>query len=168
METFFIVREKEQQQLRDYINSDQSELIAVYGRRRVGKTFLIQRVIGNDYAFYVAGMNDVSLLIQLSNFMQGIRKKCPDVRPVKNWLDAFFALETYLESLPEGRKIIFIDEMPWIDTPRSNFISGLENFWNSWASWRSDIKLIVCGSAANSSRSSSHSLAAEGWLSDSS
>ena len=149
MEKFFIGREKEQQQLKDYINSDQSEFIAVYGRRRVGKTFLIQRVIGNDYAFYVAGMNNVSLRIQLSNFMQGIRKKCPEVRPVKTWLDAFIALETYLESLPEGRKIIFIDEMPWMDTPRSNFISGLEHFWNSWASWRSDIKLIVCGSATS-------------------
>ena len=81
--------------------------------------------------------------------MQGIRKKSPDIRPVKTWLDAFISLETYLESLPEGRKIIFIDEMPWMDTPRSNFISGLEHFWNSWASWRSDIKLIVCGSATS-------------------
>lgn len=58
-------------------------------------------------------------------------------------------LEKYLESLPAGRKIVFIDEMPWMDTPRSNFISGLEHFWNSWASWRDDIKLIVCGSAAS-------------------
>ena len=149
MERFFIGREKEQQQLKDYINSDQSEFIAVYGRRRVGKTFLIQQVIGNDYTFYVAGMNNVSLRIQLSNFMQGIKKNSPDVRPVKTWLDAFVALETYLESLPEGRKIVFIDEMPWMDTPRSNFISGLEHFWNSWASWRRDIKLIVCGSATS-------------------
>ncbi len=121
----------------------------MYGRRRVGKTFLIQQVIGDDYVFYVAGVNNVSLRIQLSYFMQGIRKKCPDVRPVKAWLDAFIALETYLESLPNGRKIIFVDEMPWMDTPRSNFISGLERFWNSWASWRSDIKLIVCGSATS-------------------
>lgn len=149
MERFFIGREKEQQQLKDYINSDQSEFIAVYGRRRVGKTFLIQQVIGNDYAFYVAGMNNVSLRIQLINFMQGIKNNSPDVRPVKTWLDAFVALETYLESLPEGRKIVFIDEMPWMDTPRSNFISGLEHFWNSWASWRRDIKLIVCGSATS-------------------
>lgn len=149
MEKFFIGREKEQQQLKDYINSDQSEFIAVYGRRRVGKTFLIQHVIGIDYAFYVAGMNNVSLRIQLNNFMQGIQKKRPDVRSVKTWFDAFIALENYLESLPEGRKIIFIDEMPWMDTPRSNFISGLEHFWNSWASWRNDIKLIVCGSATS-------------------
>lgn len=149
MKKIFIGREKEQQLLRDYLYSDRSEFIAVYGRRRVGKTFLIQQVIGQDHAFYVAGMNNVSLREQLKNFMQGIRKKRPDVPPVKTWLDAFIALETYLESLPKGRKIIFIDEMPWMDTPRSHFISGLEHFWNSWASWRNDIKLIVCGSATS-------------------
>ena len=151
MSKLFIGREKEQEQLKDYIGSNQSEFIAVYGRRRVGKTCLIQQVIGNDYAFYVAGMNRVTMEIQLANFMQGIRKHRPDepLPHVKTWLDAFIALESYLESLPEGKKIVFIDEMPWMDTPRSNFISGLEHFWNSWASWRDDIKLIVCGSATS-------------------
>ena len=149
MNKLFIGREKEQQLLNEYISSDQSEFIAVYGRRRVGKTFLIQHVIGNDYAFYVAGMNNVSMRMQLKNFMQGIRKKKGCMPPAESWLDAFIALEDYLESLPDGRKIVFIDEMPWMDTPRSNFISGLEHFWNSWASWRNDIKLIVCGSATS-------------------
>ena len=149
MNKLFVGREKEQQQLNEYLNSEQSEFIAVYGRRRVGKTFLIQKVIGSDCAFYVAGMNKVSMRIQLKNFMQGIRKSRPEVPLAKTWLDAFIELENYLESLPEGKKIVFIDEMPWMDTPRSNFISGLEHFWNSWASWRDDIKLIVCGSATS-------------------
>lgn len=146
---FFIGREKEQKLLNDYLNSEQSEFIAIYGRRRVGKTYLIQQVVGDDYAFYVAGMNKVTMRMQLSNFMEGIRRQGGNVSTVNTWLEAFFALENYLESLPEGRKIIFIDEMPWMDTPRSNFISGLEHFWNSWASWRNDIKLIVCGSATS-------------------
>lgn len=149
MGKLFIGREKEKQQLREYINSDQSEFVAVYGRRRVGKTFLIQQVIGKDYAFFVAGMNQVTMQLQLANFMEGIRKNSPNVPAVKTWLEAFVALENYLESLPQGKKIVFIDEMPWMDTPRSNFISGLEHFWNSWASWRDDIKLIVCGSATS-------------------
>lgn len=149
MGAIFIGREKELQQLRDYIASETSEFIAVYGRRRVGKTFLIQHVVGNDCAFYVAGMSKVSMRTQLANFMEGIRRHCPDVPMPKSWLEAFIALENYLESLPEGRKIVFIDEMPWMDTPRSHFISGLEHFWNSWASWRDDIKLIVCGSATS-------------------
>lgn len=149
MGKLFVGREKEQQLLKNYINSDQSEFIAVYGRRRVGKTFLIQKVIGNDYAFYVSGMNSVSKHTQITNFMQGIRRNRPDVPMAKSWLEAFMALENYLESLPDGKKIVFIDEMPWMDTPRSNFISGLEHFWNSWASWRDDVKLIVCGSATS-------------------
>lgn len=149
MNKLFVGREKELQLLREYIGSPQSEFIAVYGRRRVGKTFLIQKVVGDGCAFYAAGMNGVSMRMQLSNFMQGISKKCPDVHLAKSWLDAFIALENYLESLPDGKKIVFIDEMPWMDSPRSNFISGLEHFWNSWASWRDDIKLIVCGSATS-------------------
>ena len=100
--SIFIGREKEQLLLKEYINSDQSEFVAVYGRRRVGKTYLIQQVIGNDYAFYVAGMNNVTMRIQLKNFMQGIRRKQPEVPLVKTWLDAFIALENYLELLPEG------------------------------------------------------------------
>ena len=149
MNKLFIGREKELQLLRDYIASDQSEFVAVYGRRRVGKTFLIQQVVGDGCAFFAAGMHKVPMRIQLANFMQGIKKHNPKVRAAKTWLEAFMALETYLEGLPAGRKIVFIDEMPWMDTPRSNFISGLEHFWNSWASWRNDIKLIVCGSATS-------------------
>ena len=93
MSKLFIGREKEQQLLKEYINSDQSEFIAVYGRRRVGKTFLIQQVIGNDYAFYAAGMNKVSMRIQLKNFMQGMRKNRPETPLATSWLDAFLALE---------------------------------------------------------------------------
>lgn len=149
MNKLFIGREKEQRLLKEYIASDQSEFVAVYGRRRVGKTFLIQQVVGEDYVFYAAGMHKVPMRIQLANFMQGIKKHNPKVKGAKTWLEAFMALETYLDGLPEGRKVVFIDEMPWMDTPRSNFISGLEHFWNSWASWRDDIKLIVCGSATS-------------------
>ena len=149
MKRLFIGREKEQRLLKEYLESEQSEFIAVYGRRRVGKTFLIQQVIGDDYAYYVSGMHGVPMRVQLANFMEGMKKKGAKCEPAKDWLEAFFALESYLESLPEGRKTVFIDEMPWMDTPRSNFISGLEHFWNSWASWRNDIKLIVCGSATS-------------------
>ena len=149
MNKLFIGREKEQRQLKEYISSDQSEFIAVYGRRRVGKTFLIQQVIGNNYAFYVAGMNNVSMRIQLKNFMQGMRKKGEDARTVDTWLDAFIALEDYLGSLPEGKKIVFIDEMPWMDTPRSGFITAFEHFWNGWAAGQDNLMLIVCGSASS-------------------
>ncbi len=149
MSKIFIGREREQQLLNEYLHSDQSEFIAVYGRRRVGKTFLIQHIIGNEYAFYVAGMNNVSMRIQLDNFIHALNKQGWHSNSISTWLEAFIALEEYLETLPHGNKIVYIDEMPWMDTPRSNFISGLEHFWNSWATWRDDIKLIVCGSATS-------------------
>ncbi len=149
MAKFFVGRENEQLLLNEYLNSDQSEFVVVYGRRRVGKTFLIQHVIGDDYAFYAAGMHDVPMRIQVAGFVENIKKKGGKVNAAKNWFEAFGALEQYLEGMPEGRKVIFIDEMPWMDTSRSNFISALEHFWNAWASWRNDIKLIVCGSATS-------------------
>ena len=49
----------------------------------------------------------------------------------------------------EEKKVIFIDEIPWLDTPRSGFLSALEYFWNSFASARKDVLLIICGSATS-------------------
>lgn len=148
-ERFFIGRKREKQLLVSYLESDESEFIAVYGRRRVGKTYLIQQVIEDEAVFYVAGIHKAPKKEQLDNFMSHIPHKGTRVPKAKSWLEAFRALSTYLETLPEGRKIIFIDEMPWMDTPKSLFIAGLENFWNGWACRRNDIKLIVCGSATS-------------------
>lgn len=149
MGNIFVGREKEQMLLQEYLRSEQSEFIAIYGRRRVGKTCLIQHVIKDQAAYYVAGMHNVEMPLQLENFVQPLRKKGYKAPKPRNWLHAFFQLEQYLESLPKGRKIVFIDEMPWMETSRSHFINGLEHFWNSWAANRDDIKLIVCGSATS-------------------
>ena len=145
-----IGREKERELLNQYIDSNESEFIAIYGRRRVGKTFLIRKMFGERLAFYMTGMDNVTMQDQLLNFTLELRKfSGKDIPVPENWLYAFNSLATYLESLPNGNKIIFMDELPWMDTPKSKFISALENFWNSWASNRSDIKLIVCGSATS-------------------
>lgn len=151
MKKDIIGREKEQKELRSWIDSDDSEFIAVYGRRRIGKTFLVRKLFGSDFAFYVTGLDNVTLQEQLLNFTVELRKFSgnDDLDVPENWLLAFVELSKYLEKLPKGKKIIFIDEIPWMDTPRSNFISALEHFWNSWASAREDIKLIVCGSATS-------------------
>ena len=92
MKRLFIGREKEQRLLKEYLESEQSEFIAVYGRRRVGKTFLIQQVIGDDYAYYVSGMHGVPMRVQLANCMEGMKKKGAKCEPAKDWLEAFFAL----------------------------------------------------------------------------
>jgi len=130
--------------------SDRSEFIAVYGRRRVGKTFLIRNVYNNKISFHLTGVANASLRMQLANFNLQISKtdEAHLYNPAENWLTAFEQLRGYLEK-QQGRKLVFIDELPWFDTVRSGFISALEHFWNSWASMRDDVVLIVCGSATS-------------------
>ena len=151
MEQKLIGREAELKLLNEYINSDKSEFIAVYGRRRVGKTFLIRKAVNDHFAFFMTGMNGVAKGEQLVNFSIALQKYAHSttLQTFKSWLLAFYALSQYIETLPEGKKVIFIDELPWMDTAKSGFIPALENFWNSWAVLRNDIKLIVCGSATS-------------------
>lgn len=149
MKEILIGREAEKKRLLQYVATEKSEFIALYGRRRVGKTFLVKQVLGNDFSFSVTGMANVSNSEQLKNFQLAMQKytRCPDVPT--DWLTAFSMLEKYLGKLKVDKKIIFIDEMPWMDGKGSGFISALEHFWNSWAAYRNDIKLIVCGSATS-------------------
>lgn len=137
--------------LQEYIASDRSEFVAVYGRRRVGKTFLIRKAVKDQFSFFVTGVYMATKSEQLTNFAIALQKysKKESLSIQKNWILAFYELSSYLETLPEGKKVIFIDELPWMDTAKSGFIAALENFWNSWAVLRNDIKLIVCGSATS-------------------
>jgi len=144
-----IGRRKERQNLSDYLHSGRSEFIAVYGRRRVGKTFLIRQTIGTGICFSITGLENVSMSEQLTNFYLSLRRVYPCAEHCRSWLEAFDQLETFLEEVKSELKILFFDEMPWLDTAKSDFISALEHFWNSWASARTDIKLITCGSAAS-------------------
>ncbi|WP_300602031.1 ATP-binding protein [Niabella sp.] len=147
-----IGRNKEQQQLKKICTSAQSAFIAVYGRRRVGKTFLIREVFNNRFDFYVTGMANVNTKQQLLNFHLALKKYDPTSKehvPPENWLMAFQQLITLLEIKTSGQKILFLDELPWLDTAQSGFMPALEHFWNSWASGRKDIILVVCGSAAS-------------------
>lgn len=137
--------------LQEYLNSERSEFIAVYGRRRVGKTFLIRKAAQEQFAFFMTGVYKATKSEQLTNFAIALQKYSgkEQFSIQKNWILAFYELSRYLETLPEGKKVIFIDELPWMDTAKSGFIAALENFWNSWAVLRNDVKLIVCGSATS-------------------
>lgn len=146
-----IGRENERKELDRSLNSNRSELVIVYGRRRIGKTFLIERHFNQTFDFWYVGVRNVSTRTQLRLFSKQLRKYSgrADYR-FQDWFDAFDALEEYLETLPADRKkIVFIDEMPWMDSSRSNFVSALENFWNGWAMSRGDIMLIATGSATS-------------------
>lgn len=151
MEQKLIGRQSELKTLRRYMDSDRSEFVAVYGRRRVGKTFLIRMTAEDSFSFFMTGVHQATKSEQLTNFAIAMQKYSgSEVLSIpKNWILAFYQLSRYLETRPQGKKLIFIDELPWLDTAKSGFIAALENFWNSWAVLRDDIKLIVCGSATS-------------------
>lgn len=143
-------RQEELQLLRQLCESGKSEFVAVYGRRRIGKTFLVREAFNYKFSFEHTGMLDAPLKEQLKEFRESLYNAGMGKTAMpKSWSEAFHLLERHLASQPEGRKVLFIDELPWMDTPKSNFIRALDHFWNSWASARRDIVLVVCGSATS-------------------
>lgn len=147
-----IGRKEEISLLQAAFMSNKSEFVAVYGRRRVGKTFLIRNVFENQFSFQLTGIANSNLKQQLRNFQYVMQTQNPTAEKTapKDWFDAFIQLSRFLETQDKkNKKIIFLDELPWLDTPQSSFVAALEHFWNSWASARKDILLIICGSAAS-------------------
>ncbi len=153
MSTKLIGRIKEQDVLQKALRSDESEMIAVIGRRRVGKTFLIRTAYNSKIDLEVTGVQNASYRAQLENFAflaQQISKSKTDLPAPKSWLEAFRQLITILEDLKKvkRKRILFFDELPWLATPRSGFLAALGFFWNNWAS-KNNIVIVICGSAAS-------------------
>lgn len=152
-----IGRKQEIAELRRTLNSGRAEFVAVYGRRRVGKTFLINEVLRDYITFRHTGLSPydrkrrVTLRDQLQNFhFSLIRHGMEGITQPTSWMEAFFLLEQFLERQDNGsRQVVFIDELPWMDTPRSGFLTALEAFWNGWACSRHNLCLVVCGSATS-------------------
>ena len=144
-----IGREYEQKLILERCNSCKAELIAVYGRRRVGKTFLVRKMFNDQFAFSFIGMYEVSRAVQLEQFRMALTQYAKKSVPrLKTWFEAFAALREYLSGLSQQEPIVlFFDELPWMDTPKSNFIAAFSYFWNSWATMVPQLKLIVCGSS---------------------
>jgi len=132
-------------------SSGKPEFVAVYGRRRVGKTFLIVEHFNNKFTFSTTGVSNGSKKEQIMAFHESLCEYFKGDVPVpKNWFEAFRLLRDQLEKDPtSAKKVLFIDELPWFDTQKSGFLKALEHFWNAFASRRPDILLIVCGSAAS-------------------
>jgi AAA+ ATPase superfamily predicted ATPase len=143
-------REKERSVLENALISKQSELLVVYGRRRVGKTFLIRQIYQKHICFELVGMYKASakehlklFKLTLFNYTQK-KSKTPTC-----WIEAFQQLKEYVDTLPKGKKkVIFIDEFPWLDNNKSSFLKAFDNFWNSYATKRTDLVVVICGSAA--------------------
>ncbi len=152
-----IGRKKEIEQLKKLYSSSKAELVAVYGRRRVGKTFLINETFENNFFFKHSGLSlddsndNKKTEIQLKSFSKSLSLYGMDTdKEIKDWFEAFFYLTKFImQSTDKSKKVIFIDELPWLDTKGSNFISAFEGFWNSFACARKDLLVIVCGSATS-------------------
>ena len=146
-----IGRTEEVQRLTEYINSNKPEFLAVYGRRRVGKTFLIRQFFRENFTFYFSGAENANKQQQLFNFTTALNKYSEmEFPPVDNWQKAFVQLENYIENVKtSGRKVIFIDELPWLDNAKSGFLSAFEYFWNTYASAKKEIFLVICGSSTS-------------------
>lgn len=146
-----IGRESEIKTLEKIYASSKSEFVAVCGRRRIGKTFLIKELFEGKFSFTMAGLAKGNTQEQLANFNNSLKRQFPNVNIslAKDWLTAFENLITCLSTLRKKRKIVFLDELPWMDTHKSNFVMALEHFWNGWAYLRKDIVLIVCGSSTS-------------------
>ena len=143
-------RAKEISDLNHYLKSGKAEFIALYGRRRVGKTYLITSFFKNSFAFDTTGILEGNKTDEMDAFYTSLQNygyegSCPE-----RWMEAFNILRSLLEpKIKRGRVVVFIDELPCFDTPRSGFVKALDYFWNSWASRQSNFFLIVCGSATS-------------------
>jgi uncharacterized protein len=146
-----IGRKKETEILATAYTSERPELVAVFGRRRVGKTYLIGSFFAGKIDFELTGLKDGTKEQQLRNFSYSLKdaQKSTELPPIpKDWLEAFHQLKTHLESLgnPEKRAVVFIDELPWMASGKSDFLTGFSYFWNSYAA-KANIVVVICGSA---------------------
>lgn len=145
-----IGREKEKKILESALLDDKSRFIAVYGRRRIGKTFLIRETFGYRFTFQHAGLANGNLAEQLFAFESSLKDAgITNYNKPANWLEAFELLKDLIRESKEKKKVIFIDELSWMDTRNCDLMTALENFWNGWASGRKDVVLIVCASATS-------------------
>jgi hypothetical protein len=142
-----IGRSKEVAQLSAVVESDKAELVAVSGRRRVGKTYLVKEFFNEQFDFYATGIFNGTKSEELSAFCDMLPKDDNPNHKISTWLDAFTALRDYLKEIKKERVIVFLDELPWFDSQSGSFLKAFEWFWNSWASTRDNLKVIVCGSA---------------------
>ena len=145
-----IGRVLERKSLMRAVESDESQFVAVYGRRRIGKTYLVRETLGKMFCFEHSGIFGETFAGELSAFRDSLidsgLKDCPEL---SSWTQAFRELRRVIDASRQKRKVVFIDEMPWMDTPKSGFVSALDHFWNQWASARKDVVLVICGSATS-------------------
>ena len=146
-----INREKEIELLSKCLKQKESQLVVVYGRRRVGKTFLINQFFNNDFAFKTTGAYKESDYVQRLNFINELSLKWQkELDTPRSWNEAFHLLRQYIDELPKDKKqVVFFDELPWMNVEGSDFLPSFEHFWNNYGSSVNNLICVVCGSNAS-------------------
>jgi predicted AAA+ superfamily ATPase len=153
MSALLIGRAREKRVLEAALGSSEAELVAVYGRRRVGKTFLIRELFARKIVVEITGIHGASLRVQLHTFAHALAAASGaplPLAPPADWHEAFRSLIAWLPARlrPEEKSVLFFDEVPWLASRRSGFLAAFEHFWNTWAVRRRDLVVVVCGSAS--------------------
>ena len=144
-----IGRERETKELTRLKESYQAEFVVLYGRRRVGKTFLVRSFFDDKFSFYCTGLAKGSRKQQLKNFGKQISEYTGQAFAPEDWFEAFNALKGIISRSRQRKKVVFLDEVPWMDTQKSEFKQALDLFWNGWGMMQPNLLFIVCGSAAS-------------------
>jgi AAA+ ATPase superfamily predicted ATPase len=151
-----IGRKEEKRMLQSLIKEEESQFVAVYGRRRIGKTYLVRESFHYDFTFQHTGISNASIQnksrkqAQLDKFRESLAEAGVEFsEPLNSWDEAFSGLKEVIRRSTEKKKVIFIDELSWMDTKDSGLVTALESFWNGWVTARKekDVVLIVCASA---------------------
>jgi hypothetical protein len=152
MKNNLIGRHSESEVMLGLLKSKGAEMLAVIGRRRVGKTFLVRTVYQDFLNFEITGIQNASIKVQLQDFayqLSRLTKRGKQYSIPENWSVAFRQLSTVLDSLKTKKKLVlFFDELPWLASRKSGFLPALDHFWNTWAS-KKNIVITICGSAAS-------------------
>lgn len=152
-ETTIIGREEEQHVLENIVTNTKADLVAVYGRRRVGKTYLIRNCLRKHIAFEYSGVHNVETTVQLANYYKALAAQLNNniaLPKPTDWFAAFDITSQLLQKKMHRKKVVFfLDEFPWMQTPKSNFLAAFEQFWNTWAAKQNNLAVVLCGSAAS-------------------
>lgn len=154
MNTKIIGRYAEQNELKEIYKSPRAELVAIYGRRRVGKTYLINTYFKQKKCvfFNSVGLRQGTMQTQLDNFKDALSETFYNkvaLQKISTWQEAFKILTLNIEKITNEQVIVFLDELPWMATPRSGFLNALDYFWNKYWSNIPNLKLFICGSSAS-------------------
>ena len=146
-------RKQESMLLKKLLGKSESSLVALHGRKRTGKTFLIESIYESQIVFRCRGVEENDMSLQLASFWCSINEINPvtiSYPPPKTWIEAFFYLRTYLKTFKNHqKKVVFFDEIPWFETPKSDFLTAIDIFWNQYCVKQTNIILVICGSTAH-------------------